>query len=277
MTENGAERRIGDKMKVGAFQFAGSGDMEHNFALISEGIRRAAEADVRFLVFHECALTGYPPLEVGIGCIDFAAVEEYCTQVKALAEEYRMYIALGSAVRRSGRIYNSVRVFSPAEGELPVYDKRALWGWDRDNFSEGGSDGIYEVDGFRIGIRICFEVRFPEYFRELYRMRADLGAVCFCDISEMENRDRYELIKAHLRTRAVENVIPVLAVNDAGKFQTAPTAFFNKDGKVLAECRRNETDMLVWEIEKRPDTFGQMGRRYVNDRLLQDGAAVSAI
>lgn len=29
------------KMKIGAFQFAGSGDMEYNFAKISEGIRQA--------------------------------------------------------------------------------------------------------------------------------------------------------------------------------------------------------------------------------------------
>ncbi|MDY2651827.1 MULTISPECIES: hypothetical protein [Eisenbergiella] len=35
-------------MKIGAFQFAGSGDMEYNFAKISEGIRQAAGADVRF-------------------------------------------------------------------------------------------------------------------------------------------------------------------------------------------------------------------------------------
>lgn len=257
-------------MKVGAFQFAGSGDMGYNFTKISGGIRQAAGVDVRLLVFHECALTGYPPLEVSAGDIDFEAAEKYCVQVQALAVKYCMYIALGCAVRRGGRIFNSVRVFSPAGGELPAYDKRALWGWDRENFYEGSSNGIYEIDGFRIGIRICFEVRFPEYFRELYRREADLGIVCFCDISETENGERYELIKAHMRTRAVENVMPVLAVNDAGPFQTAPTAFFDGDGKVLAECKRNETELLVWEVEKQTDTFGQAGRRYVNNKKLQE-------
>ena len=64
MTESSTERQ--GKMKIGAFQFAGSGDMEYNFAKISEGIRQAAGADVRFLAFHECALTGYPPLEVSM-------------------------------------------------------------------------------------------------------------------------------------------------------------------------------------------------------------------
>ena len=46
MMESSTERQ--GKMKIGAFQFAGSGDMEYNFAKISEGIRQAAGADVRF-------------------------------------------------------------------------------------------------------------------------------------------------------------------------------------------------------------------------------------
>lgn len=46
------------------------------------------------------------------------------------------------------------------------YDKRALWGWDKDNFTPGEGGGIIEYGDIKIGIRICFEVRFPEYFRE---------------------------------------------------------------------------------------------------------------
>lgn len=40
------------------------------------------------------------------------------------------------------------------------------------------------------------------------------------------------------------------------------------DGKVLAECARNEAELLVWKVEKQPDNFGQAGRRYVNGSLL---------
>ena len=59
------------------------------------------------------------------------------------------------------------------------YDKRALWGWDRDNFTEGQNEGIFEIGGITIGVRICFEIRFPEYFRELYKQRTDLNVVLF--------------------------------------------------------------------------------------------------
>ena len=99
MMESSTERQ--GKMKIGAFQFAGSGDMEYNFAKISEGIRQAAGADVRFLAFYECALTGYPPLEVSMECIDFEAAEKYCAQVQMFAEVSYVYcVGVCSSARR---------------------------------------------------------------------------------------------------------------------------------------------------------------------------------
>ena len=42
-----------------------------------------------------------------------------------------------------------------------------------------------------------------------------------------ENIERYNLLKGHLQTRAVENVMTVIAVNSISQYQTAPTAFFD--------------------------------------------------
>ena len=96
-----------------------------------------------------------------------------------------------------------------------------MLGWDRDNFYPGNQTGVFEVDGIKIGIRICFEIRFPEYYRELYRENTDLNIVMFYDKSDNNDIARYDLIKAHIRTRAVENVCHTLAVNTAGPYQTA--------------------------------------------------------
>ena len=54
--------------------------------------------------------------------------------------------------------------------------------------------------------RICYEIRFPEYFRELYVENTDLNVILFYDVSDRDNADRYDLIRAHVRMRAVENV-----------------------------------------------------------------------
>jgi predicted amidohydrolase len=52
------------KLKIGAFQFAASESIENNLAAIRRGIARAANESVRLLLTQECALCGYPPIEV---------------------------------------------------------------------------------------------------------------------------------------------------------------------------------------------------------------------
>jgi hypothetical protein len=75
---------------------------------------------------------------------------------------------------------------------------------DRDNFVPGDTDGIFSVDGVKVGLRVCYEVRFPEYFRELFVAGAQIACVAFCDTAEAPDPARYALIKGHLATRAVE-------------------------------------------------------------------------
>ena len=71
-----------------------------------------------------------------------------------------------------------ILLFQPNK-QIKSYDKRALWGWDNDNFAKGNSDGIVEIDGVVFGIRICFEIRFPEFFREFYKRNTDRRSAGF--------------------------------------------------------------------------------------------------
>lgn len=254
-------------MRIAAYQFAGCGSIDVNFMNIQKGIIAAANSDARVCVFHECALTGYPPLECSIEEMDLDKAEACCMKVKQMAKEYNMFIFLGTVAMNGDSIHNAVRVFTPSGAELQPYYKRALWGWDRDSFSEGNYSGIYEIDGIRVGVRICFEIRFPEYFRELYYQKADLGIVCFCDTKNEENTERYELIKGHLQTRAVENALPILSVNNSRKYQTAPTALFDHHGLLVKATVRGNNELLVYDFFKYEDDFGTDGIKHISDRF----------
>ena len=153
-------------MRIAAFQFDSSGGgLAHNFAAIERAISEAAKNKVRLLVFHECALTGYPPVDLDIGEIDFRALATYTAKIQQLAKEHDLYIAIGTIREHDVKRYNSTLLILP-DGEIAGnYDKRALWGWDLDHFAKGDEPGIFEIDGVKVGFRICFEVRFPEYFR----------------------------------------------------------------------------------------------------------------
>lgn len=49
-------------MVIGAYQFAVTSSIKHNFDTIRKAILQASDKHVRLLVFPECALTGYPPI-----------------------------------------------------------------------------------------------------------------------------------------------------------------------------------------------------------------------
>lgn len=94
-----------------------------------------------------------------------------------------------------------------------------------------------------------------------------MNVVLFYDVSDVDDTGRYDLIKGHLQTRAVENVSTIVSVDSIHPYQTAPTAVFGKSGQILKECTRNQPELLIYDFEKTEDDFGEMGRRRISDTL----------
>lgn len=255
-------------LKIGAYQFAVSNNIKHNLEAVKKAIIKAAHEGVRLLVFPECALSGYPPRDIETASVvNFHELELAYEQLQKLVDENALYIIVGTITCENEKYYNSAILFAPQKEKM-FYHKRALWGWDKDNFSSGNANGIFVIDGWKIGVRICFEVRFPEFFRELYREHADLNIIMFYDVADYDDIERYELIKSHIRTRAVENVTYTLAVDTIRPYQTAPTALFDRSGCSLMELKRNEKGMLVYDLEKKEPDFGEKGRMEISSMLL---------
>lgn len=255
-------------MRLAAFQFAVCGCLEQNLEVIKRAIERASKNNVDLLVFPECALTGYPPRDMEKSeDVDVDAVKAAIEEIQAMTDDLGIHIILGTIDRSQTEYYNRAYLLTPHE-PIHWYDKRALYGWDEDNFTSGSENGVYEIDGIKIGIRICFEVRFPEYFRELYVEDTDLDIVLFYDVADNEDESRYQMIRGHLITRAVENVTPVLSVNTIHPYQTAPTCFISASGAVCQELPKNSEGMLIYDFEKQELNFGELGRKRYSDLLL---------
>ena len=257
-------------MRIAAYQFPVTANLLKNRQNILEGMRQAAEQGARLLLLPECALTGYPGEDIdSTDEIDFEAVQSAVLEIAAYSAALGLWVVFGMVERQNGHCYNSAMLATPNEPVRMLYRKRALWGWDMDHFQPGErTDGTFTIDGFCFGVRICFEVRFPEYFRELYRQNTDCNLVLFSDRSEADSPERYELITAHLRTRTVENITPTISANTCSTYQTAPTAVFDEDGVIRAEKPRHEQGLLLYDlIRKQELSFGAQGRKFTSDRL----------
>lgn len=255
-------------MRIGACQFSVTGDVDSNFSKIEHALAEAGKKQVKLLVFPECALTGYPPRDFeSPATVDLAKLDVLYDRLQQSCNLSSIYIIVGTIAQENGRFFNTALFFSPFK-KRQHYHKRALWGWDKDNFEPGNDEGIFLVGDWKIGIRICFEIRFPEYFRELYKKQTDLNIVIFYDVNDNNDSLRYEMIKSHIMTRAVENVTYTLSVNTISPFQTAPTILFDRSGQVLNETVKNEECLLVYDLEKKEMDFGEKGRKEVTDLLL---------
>ena len=66
-------------MKIAAYQFAVTSDIDKNFDTVVKAVRAAKEKGIELVIFPECALTGYPPRDMASSSdVDFLKVEECC-------------------------------------------------------------------------------------------------------------------------------------------------------------------------------------------------------
>lgn len=248
-------------MRVGVFQFSGSSNINDNYKAITRAIEEASQNKVRLLVFQECATCGYPPVETSeLNNIDFQVLNSIIHEIRLLAKENNMYIGLGTIRRNSSKYYNSLHLISPTGDIIGNYDKRMLWGWDLDNFTKGNTKGIYQIDDIKVGFRICYEVKFPESFRELFKSNVQLCFVSFCDVSERDSIERYNIIKSLLVARAVENVMTIISVNSISKYQTAPTAIIDFKGNIVNEAPRNQEYLIIYDYNSPIIDFSAKGQ-----------------
>ena len=254
-------------MRLAAYQFDVTGDVKKNTEKIKNAVLKAAENKADFIAFPECAISGYPPTDLPTSKdFDFEALPAVLKELQELSDAHKITILVGS-IAFDETYVNRAFLIAPKR-DIRHYDKRALYGYDSDNFARGNNDGIFEINGLKVGVRICFEARFPEYFRELYKAKTDLNVVIFYAVSDTDETDKYNVLRSHLISRAAENVTPIFAVDAITPFQSAPTCFINASGKVLAETERNKEELLIFDFEKKEPDFGEIGRKKESDYLL---------
>ena len=88
------------------------------------------------------------------------------------AKKYSVNIVTGTlAERKGGSIYNTAICIDRAGSLKGTYSKTHLFdAFDKcesDTFEKGNEAGIFDLDIGRIGVAICYELRFPEYLRAI--------------------------------------------------------------------------------------------------------------
>lgn len=236
------------------------GDVAANVATVVDGIAEAAGRGCVAVWFPELADTGY-----ALRRMDEVAGEWPGFAYDALAvaaKRHRIRVGAGLSERVGEVLYNSLVVFDAGGRRVGHYRKAHLFAAGEVNeaacFAAGpaGGDGAdtaetvdtVELGGLRYGLSVCYDLRFPE----LYRQRADAGAAV------LVNATAWPAVRAAhwdvlTRARAVENQAYFLGVGrvgeDAGIRFAGRSRVVAPTGEVIAEAGASGPELLVADLD----------------------------
>ncbi len=189
-------------------------DCEQNFVHARELIGRALKRGADVVVLPEAFNTGF--------CVEnFKSLADAgAARTKGFLSEISQKsgaVLIGGAINsRQDKIYNSSFVYQNG-AEILRYDKIHAFSLARENEIVSGGDklGICEIKfqnrAVKIGVAICYDLRFCEIFRAL----ALRGAQVVFIIAQFA-QSRIEHFITLARARAIENQIFICAVNGCG-------------------------------------------------------------
>lgn len=220
------------------------GEVAANVDTMAGYIRRAAAAGCDVVVFPEMADTGYhmPAIREHAGSWDGDGAYRALCQ---LAAEHHVAVIAGLSERSGDDIYNSAVVIDAAGKRVAAYRKIHLFSMEpiceHEHIAGGHERCVFDLCGWRCGLMICYDVRFPELARSL----ALEGAHAMFVVAAWPTPRiaHWKLLGA---ARAVENQLFVVVVNragtDAGTTFGCESRIADPMGMPLAACRPVEPD-----------------------------------
>ena len=249
-------------MRVAALQMVSTPSVERNLDAARRLIAEAAQAGARLVVLPEyfCFM--------GQGERDKLAIAEAPGEgpiqqmLSQAARAHSLWVVGGTLPLRSEdpqRVLNSNCVYAPDGSQAARYDKIHLFRYDngREHYDEGrailaGSRPVgveVAVDGqpsLRLGLSVCYDLRFPELYRALMQPPCDLITVPAA-FTHTTGRAHWELL---LRARAVENQCYVIAsaqggLHENGRRTWGHSMVIDPWGQVLAVQTEGEGVVLA--------------------------------
>jgi predicted amidohydrolase len=220
-----------------------------NLDRIASWIRRAANEGAELVVFPECAVNGYryDSREEALG--DAQTVPGPATDLlEGVAAETGVHVAVGIVERDGDRLYNCAALIGP-DGFVTRYRKTHIPFQAVDRFVTPGDIPLHVVETpiGRVGMLICYDLRFPEPARVLALSGVQI-------IANLTNLPPPGWVQPEFifRARAAENRVWLVCADRVGTERGVEfigrSAIVGPSGVTLAEASESAEEMLVQRI-----------------------------
>jgi predicted amidohydrolase len=180
--------------------------------------------------------------------------------VRALAKELKVWILIGSALVAHGPDKAANRaVLIDADGEVvSTYDKLHMFDVDLPNgdryresslYEPGGEARLVDTPWGRLGLTICYDMRFPQLYRALAKAGAQIIAIPAA-FTRPTGEAHWEVL---LRARAIENGVFILAAAQGGQHEDGRGTWghslaIDPWGRILAEADGDAPGVVIADL-----------------------------
>lgn len=215
------------------------GTKPENIAKAREMILDAHPAEGSLVLLPEMFTTGYLPANIDDAAEDFKSQNagETARMLSEVADATRCTIMGAGITRDSRKFLNHVSIYTPGStNEFCGYDKMKLFFPEKDLFESGKSINLFKINEFKIATFICFDLRFPELFRNAIQQGANL--ITIQAAWPAKRKAHWETL---LKARAIENQVYIAAVNavstnaSSEKALAGTSLIIAPNGEILAE------------------------------------------
>lgn len=248
-------------------------DPAANWKRMRESVREAATAGARVVALTEMFATGFTmSAEQFAETIPGPTTEAVC----AAAKEFGVYVVGTTIEKHSPRPRNAAYVASPEGKLIALYRKIHPFSFGEENKHYVGGEELplFEIDGVKAGLQICYDLRFPETFRALSAVGAQL---VFVPANWPARRTMHW--STLLAARAIENQMVVCGINRVGKDPgleyPGASVIHDARGEILAKGDASEAlvaadvdfdDVAAWRAQfpalkdRRPEIYARFSK-----------------
>jgi len=226
------------QLTTGAVQMCSTDDLERNLAVCTSRVGEAAADGARLVVLPECfAFLGKSEGDkLAIAeTLDVNRPGPILDTLIGLATRYHVWLIGGGLPERvpgdARRTYNTAVVVAPDGRIAASYRKIHLFDVDipggavlreSDATCAGTDRVVVDIDGAKVGLSICYDIRFPELYRELVKDKGADVVVVPAAFTAHTGKAHWHLL---LRARAIEDQAWVVAAAQWGKHNDKRESF----------------------------------------------------
>ena len=248
-------------LRVATCQFAVSRSIKRNARAICEFLQVARKVRADIVHFPECALSGYVGTDFpNFEGYDWDLLKEETGKIMAVTARLGLWLVLGSTHRLTepNKPHNSLYLIGPDGRIVDRYDKRFCTPGDLRRLTPGDRFVHFTINGVKCSLLICFDLRFPELYRALYKQKVNCLFQSFYNARQKGPSVHTHIMRQTMQCRAATNHFWASMSNSSGYYAPYPSCFIQPDGKIVRQLRSNRPGLMVNAVDVRKKFYDPM-------------------